>query len=76
MSTSRLRTRAAVGAVAAALSVGLFAGPGTASANDPKDCADFSTQRQAQRWFKQHNPNRDPAGLDADNDGRACEDLP
>ena len=33
MSTPRLRTRAAVGMVAAALSVGLFAGPGTASAD-------------------------------------------
>jgi hypothetical protein len=56
-------------------------GPATAvaasvSKGDPKDCSDFSTHRQAQRWFKKHHPRRDPAGLDADNDGKACEDLP
>ena len=44
-----------------------------ASARD-KNCSDFSSQRQAQHWFHKHHPHRDPAGLDADNDGRACED--
>lgn len=43
---------------------------------DPKDCSDFATQHQAQRWFKKHHPHRDPAGLDTDHDGVACEDLP
>lgn len=42
----------------------------------PKDCDDFKSQKKAQKWFKKHNPRRDPAGLDADNDGIACEDNP
>jgi hypothetical protein len=41
-----------------------------------RDCADFATQRQAQRFYKNHNPRRDPHRLDADRDGIACEDLP
>jgi hypothetical protein len=41
-----------------------------------RDCADFATQAKAQRFFKKHNPNRDPHRLDADNDGIACEDNP
>ncbi len=41
-----------------------------------RDCSDFKTQAQAQRFFKNHNPRKDPHGLDADNDGVACEDLP
>ena len=45
-----------------------------AHAGDRKDCSDFRTQKRAQRWFKRHHPRRDPAGLDADNDGIACED--
>ena len=41
------------------------------------DCADFSTHKQAQRFFKRHGgPQRDPYRLDGDNDGSACEDLP
>ena len=47
-----------------------------ASAFRDRDCADFSTQAQAQRFYKKHNPRRDPHRLDADRDGRACEDLP
>jgi excalibur calcium-binding domain-containing protein len=46
----------------------------TASFRD-RDCADFSSQAQAQHFFKKHHPNRDPHGLDADHDGIACEDL-
>jgi len=38
--------------------------------------ADFPTRRKAQKFFKKHNPNRDPHRLDADNDGIACEDKP
>ncbi len=41
-----------------------------------RDCADFATQRQAQRFYRRHNPSRDPHGLDADRDGFACESLP
>jgi len=41
-----------------------------------RDCADFRTQAQAQRFFKKHNPNRDPHRLDGDDDGIACEALP
>jgi Excalibur calcium-binding domain len=50
------------------------AGASSISKGDPKDCDDFRTQKKAQKWFKNHNPRRDPAGLDADNDRIACED--
>jgi Excalibur calcium-binding domain len=39
------------------------------------DCSDFSSWRQAQRFFKNHHPRRDPFRLDADHDGIACESL-
>ena len=51
-----------------------FAQP--ASAFRDRDCSDFATQRQAQRFFNRHNPSRDPHRLDADHDGIACESLP
>jgi hypothetical protein len=51
------------------------AGAATVAKAD-KDCSDFSTQEEAQRFFESHHPNRDPHRLDADNDGKACEDLP
>jgi micrococcal nuclease len=41
-----------------------------------RDCSDFKTHRQAQHFFEKHNPRRDPHGLDGDDDGSACEDLP
>jgi hypothetical protein len=41
-----------------------------------RDCADFPTQAAAQRFFKRHNPSRDPHRLDADHDGIACESNP
>ncbi len=41
-----------------------------------RDCSDFKTQAQAQRFFERHNPARDPHRLDADHDGIACESLP
>lgn len=47
-----------------------------AAAFRDRDCSDFQTQRQAQHFYKKHNPRLDPHGLDADNDGLACEDLP
>jgi excalibur calcium-binding domain-containing protein len=46
-----------------------------ANAGD-KDCSDFNTQKRAQRFFKKHQPKKDPHGLDADNDGIACESNP
>jgi hypothetical protein len=45
--------------------------PSNAAAID-YDCADFATQEEAQEYLL---PG-DPYGLDADNDGVACEDLP
>lgn len=41
------------------------------------DCDDFSTQKEAQRFFEKHGgPAKDPYRLDADHDGTACESLP
>ena len=41
------------------------------------DCADFSTQQEAQACFiAAGGPERDPHRLDGDNDGIACEHLP
>jgi Excalibur calcium-binding domain len=47
-----------------------------AAAFRDRDCADFKTHKQAQRFYEKHNPSRDPHGLDGDDDGIACEDLP
>jgi len=48
-----------------------------AAAFRDRDCSDFRTQRQAQRFFKkQGGPREDPHNLDSDNDGKACEHLP
>lgn len=69
---SRVGRFAAAAAVAAVASVGLA---GTALAqDDPYDCGDFSTHAEAQRQFE--STSGDPSGLDADNDGKACESLP
>ena len=47
----------------------------TAYAAD-RDCADFSTQLEAQNFFLAHGgPNDDPHRLDGDGDGKACEKL-
>jgi len=42
--------------------------------NGDLDCADFATQEEAQAEFEKDTS--DPNGLDADNDGKACEELP
>lgn len=42
-------------------------------ASDPYDCGDFDDLAVAQQWFDNHNPDEDPAGLDGDDDGQACE---
>jgi endonuclease YncB( thermonuclease family) len=42
-----------------------------------RDCSDFRSQRQAQRFFRAAGgPSQDPHRLDGDDDGRACESLP
>jgi len=54
------------------LVVGSFASPAFAQAD--LDCGDFTYQEEAQAVYKR-DPS-DPNGLDADNDGIACESLP
>jgi hypothetical protein len=42
-----------------------------------RDCSDFATQDEAQRFFEQAGgPAKDKHGLDTDRDGIACEELP
>jgi hypothetical protein len=72
---STFRVRLSVLSVTAALAVASFGSAADAGFRD-KDCSDFKTQRKAQKFFKKNNPKADPHGLDADNDGIACEDLP
>lgn len=44
---------------------------------DEYNCDDFSTQPQAQNFFKKAGgPSKDTNRLDGDNDGVACESLP
>ncbi|HEU5253661.1 MAG TPA: excalibur calcium-binding domain-containing protein [Solirubrobacterales bacterium] len=58
----------------AILAFALAAAP--AGARGDKDCSDFSTWKQAQRFYERHGgPRRDPHRLDADRDGIACEAL-
>jgi hypothetical protein len=53
----------------------LALGSTPASAAD-KDCSDFNTWREAQKFYKRHGgPQRDPHRLDGDDDGIACESL-
>lgn len=40
-----------------------------------RDCSDFPSQAAAQHWFDNHGPG-DPANLDGDGDGIACESNP
>ena len=49
-------------------------GPGETSVED-RDCSDFETQPETQRFFERHQPG-DPHNLDGDGDGEACESLP
>jgi hypothetical protein len=42
-----------------------------------RDCGDFKTQPEAQKFFESAGgPRLDPHGLDSDRDGIACETLP
>jgi hypothetical protein len=62
-------------AIATLMLIALSLSPTPASAGD-KDCADFKSQKKAQKFFKKHDPRNDPHYLDADNDGVACEENP
>ncbi len=70
-----LPRRFVVSAIALVL-LGAAATAQPAGAFYDRDCSDFRTHRQAQHFFKKHNPSRDPHRLDGDHDGIACEDLP
>ncbi len=77
----RVHSRRAALKLGFAAAVGLVAPvaiTAQAGAFRDRDCSDFDTQRQAQRWFKRHGGTRkyDPWNLDSDNDGKACESLP
>jgi endonuclease YncB( thermonuclease family) len=55
----------------------VVAGGAQVSAVTDRDCSDFSTQAQAQKFFiDAGGPSKDPHRLDADGDGIACESLP
>ena len=45
---------------------------GKSSSVEDKDCSDFDTQAEAQRFFEAHQPG-DPHNLDGNGDGEACE---
>lgn len=73
-----MTTRSLVLALVAAVlvTVGGIGSAGPAAAVD-RDCSDFSTQAQAQKFYLDAGgPARDPHRLDADDDGRACDSLP
>src|SRR5918999_461306 len=52
----------------------MLAAPAPANAQDP-DCSDFDSQAEAQDFYESAGPG-DPHGLDADDDGRACDSNP
>lgn len=71
----RSRLLRSILATSALGALGALIAAGPAAARD-YDCSDFSTWRQAQRFYKNHGgPRRDPHRLDADHDGIACETL-
>ena len=59
------------------VAIALALSPTTAGARGDMDCANFPSQKAAQIFFIKHGgPRYDPDRLDADHDGRACEDNP
>ena len=51
--------------------------PGVGKAANEYNCADFSTQSEAQRFFERvGGPNNDVNRLDGNSDGLACQSLP
>jgi endonuclease YncB( thermonuclease family) len=68
---------AAAAALTAFLVLTLTLGGSTPAFAADRDCDDFSTQREAQKFFVNNGgPGSDPHRLDADGDGVACESLP
>ena len=74
---ARNRVGAAVAVLTLATSLTLSVGPSPDPAGAADlDCADFSSQAEAQDFFESHDPQADPHYLDGDDDGIACEDNP
>jgi hypothetical protein len=71
----KVLAKTALAALAGAFLIALASAPAAQGFKD-RDCSDFKTQKQAQKFFKKHNPRKDPHGLDGDHDGVACEDNP
>ena len=71
-----LRSTAAVALAAVGLTVATV-GAGPSAAYKDKNCDDFKSQKQAQKWFKRHGGSKknNVAGLDANGNGIACEDT-
>jgi hypothetical protein len=59
----------------AALVLALSAAPAALAQAADKDCADFSSQAEAQAYFEANggSPTNNVDNLDADHDGQACE---
>lgn len=66
------------GAVRCALGPGDTRGGSDDAERDDRDCSDFATRAEAQRYFDRRGgrPGRDVDELDEDGDGRVCESLP
>jgi endonuclease YncB( thermonuclease family) len=76
-----MRLRFGLGPVVVMLALTVV--PSAAFAGEPRahaadlDCADFSSQREAQDYFLSiGGPTSDPDRLDGDSDGQACDSLP
>lgn len=76
--TNGLRGARLCGAMLVVVALGASSAVPSAQAFRDRDCSDFKTQKQAQRFFKKTggSKKRDPHRLDSDRDGRACEELP
>ena len=59
------------------LVLALSAAPPALAQDGDKDCADFSSQAEAQAYFEANggSPTNNVDNLDADHDGQACEDF-
>ena len=57
------------------LVLAMLAAPAALAQGADKDCADFSSQAEAQAYFEAHggSPTNNVDNLDADHDGQACE---
>jgi hypothetical protein len=76
VSIRKIRAAVVSALTLSAIVAGLGA-PGAQAKFRDRDCADFNSQAQAQRFYVRHGgPKKDRHGLDADHDGAACEDLP